>query len=74
MSLSVGPSKSKHNFIHSSFIKDYLNPAPSGRWNLSLEDSQSFIETNYDWIKESFENKNYKNTEAKINDRGAETF
>ena len=35
-----------------SFYKDMLAPAPSGKWNLSVEQACKFIDEQWDWFME----------------------
>ncbi|GHE98124.1 hypothetical protein [Thalassotalea profundi] len=72
--IEVGPAKIKQKLWPVSFIKDLIEPASKGRWNLNLEQSIDFIVTHYDWLIDNFSFNNYKKTNELINERCKETF
>ena len=72
--IEVGPSGQDREMWSVGFVKDYLEPATKGRWNLNLEQSLDFIVSNYSWFVENFTQSQYKDTFKKIDERCKYTF
>lgn len=57
--IEVGPKSSTKKFRCIPMIKDIEEPAPKGRWNLSLEEQAKFLITNYKAISQNLREENY---------------